>query len=339
MRTRPDNALRFVPRQPKGHVESFFLRANHPTRPLALWLKATLFAPRPDSAVAELWCVWFDGERRRTFAGRETVPFTRARFGTGDPQRIELAGADFDLQPGGRLRGEVTGPGGPCAWDLTLSKPPGPLAEPFSIAPNDKLLDAPFPKSKLLTPFPVLRFDGTVRVFGETLAIDGWHGMQGHNWGESHAWQYAWGQCLFFDGEGSPHCFVEGFSARLRVGGRVTPLISSLVVRRGARSHRFDRLVDLWRQKASIDDLRWRLHITGDDGEAVVEMTADADRMACLGYHNPDGRLSYCLNSKLARVRLRVNPINEPGFECQSEFGGALEFLRNETDDRFAVIA
>ena len=42
-----DNHPRFVPGN--DHVESWFLRANHPTEPLALWLKVTILG-RSDRA-------------------------------------------------------------------------------------------------------------------------------------------------------------------------------------------------------------------------------------------------------------------------------------------------
>ena len=29
-----------------GHYESYFLRANHPDRPLAFWIRYTIFAPK-----------------------------------------------------------------------------------------------------------------------------------------------------------------------------------------------------------------------------------------------------------------------------------------------------
>ena len=49
-----DNLVRWT-RGRAGHVESFFLKANHPSRPLAIWLKFTIFSPKgnPDDAVAE----------------------------------------------------------------------------------------------------------------------------------------------------------------------------------------------------------------------------------------------------------------------------------------------
>lgn len=32
-----------------GHYESFFQRANHPTRPLAFWIRYTIFSPKKAS--------------------------------------------------------------------------------------------------------------------------------------------------------------------------------------------------------------------------------------------------------------------------------------------------
>ena len=76
----------------------------------------------------------------------------------------------------------------------------------------------------------------------------------------------------------------------------------------------------------------------GADGEARLIMRADPEEMACLGYRNPDGALSYCLNSKLAHTVLRVNPANDDGFECVSPHGGALEFLSPTADPRLPEV-
>jgi hypothetical protein len=63
-------------------------------------------------------------------------------------------------------------------------------------------------------------------------------------------------------------------------------------------------------------------------------MQAQPDHMVCLGYDNPGGNRSHCLNSKTARVTLRVDPSNGDGFECVSENGGALEFLQPDEEPR-----
>ncbi|MDZ7578644.1 MAG: hypothetical protein U0904_10805, partial [Candidatus Nanopelagicales bacterium] len=57
-------------------------------------------------------------------------------------------------------------------------------------------------------------------------------------------------------------------------------------------------------------------------------MIANPARMVCLGYDNPNGQRSYCLNSKTSEVTLNVKPANDDEFECRSQFGGALEFLQ-----------
>jgi len=338
----PSNALRFRPDVPRGHVESYFVRANHPTKRLAIWLKATVFAPHDhrgsSGAVAELWCIVFHGEGGRVWAGKRTVPFDEASF-SGEGPQVRLAGAQLDFGPKGRAVGSMEGDGGPCRWDLGWEvEAKSPMARPMLLLPSEKLLDDRVPTFKLVTPRPILRAHGTISVAGETLDVDGWWGMEGHNWARAHAWDYVWGQCVFVDEHDAPVCVAEGFTGRTRVAGIVTPPLSSLVVRRGRKEYRFDRVVALWRNDAVVEDLSWTARLRSKDGEALLRMEADAREMACLGYPNPDGRISYCFNSKLARTHLRVNPVNEEGFEVFSAHGGALEFLHNTPDPRFPKI-
>ena len=54
------NRCRYVRHAPGGHYESYFLRANHPERPLAFWIRYTIFSPkgRAGDAVGELHCIF-----------------------------------------------------------------------------------------------------------------------------------------------------------------------------------------------------------------------------------------------------------------------------------------
>ena len=162
--------------------------------------------------------------------------------------------------------------------------------------------------------------------------------MQGHNWGKQHALEYAWGQVLFTGRQGGVVAMAEAFSGKIKLGPVVTPYLSALVVRHGDKIYRFDRLVDLWRQRVVVDDMHWTATFRGRGGTAMLSMRAKPGQMVCLGYHNPDDQLSYCLNSKIARAELRVNPVNEEGFRCVSANGGALEFLRRTPDPRFSKV-
>ena len=312
----PDNRARY--RGP-GHVESWFVRCNHPTRPLALWLKTTILAPAQGQAVAEAWLVAFDGEAGTHHAWRDTVPLSQASFET------DASTGDFHLGEGG-ARGRV----GPARVDLAFQ---GKMA-PLCIFPTRAFIDGSFPKSKLLTPVPWLAASGTLELPGLRWEIDGWDGMQGHNWGREHAPEYAWGQCVF---PGEPPAMVEGFTGRTRLGGLVSPRLSAMVVRVGEREYRFDRIFDPWRQEATITARRWTLRLRGKDGEARLRMDALDRPIACLGYRNPDGHLSHCFNSKLAEVLLELRLRDGQELRWQSPHGGALEFLRPEPEPGLPV--
>ncbi len=314
-----------------GHVESWFWRANHPSARRALWLKATVLIAADGSRTADAWCTVF--EPGAAFGLRSTVPLDEAAFAA--PLAHRLAGCAFDED---RLSGSLRDQNHEVSWDLSYVPVDGPLGEPLCLFPSVKLLDGPLPRNKSITPCAAAMFEGTLTVDGEAWDIASWPGMRGHNWGPAHAEHYAWGHALFLDADGRPHALVEGVSARLRMAGRLTPWLSGMVIRRGDREYRFDRIVDLWRQRPAVGDLDWTLRIRGADGDALLSMAAEAPEIACLGYGNPDGALRLCLNSKLAEVRLRVNPKVGDGFECHSPHGGALEFLRHEPDPRWPEV-
>lgn len=310
-----------------GHVESYFFRANDPRAPRALWVKATILAPLASPPVAEAWFIWFDATSAdgRTLAKRETVPFSSAHFGQDG---IVVGPLELELGAPIGVRGAIDHQGRRLRLALRAERAVGQASRPLSLYPLSGLESGPFPRSKLLTPEPYLIVSGEIEVDGATHALRDWTGMLGHNWGQEHAAEYAWGQCLFPAERGQPSAMVEGFTGKVKVLGRSTPWISALVVRRGEEELRFDRLIDLWRQQAELSADAWRLALVGPGGEARLEMSARERPLVCLGYQNPDGHLSYCFNTKLAEVRLAVQPRRGPAFELYSSHGGALEFLR-----------
>ena len=76
------NASRYDPASPSAHFESYFQRANHPERPLAFWLRYTIYAPpaQPAAAQGELWAIWFDGERDRVVHEYAAFPMSACSF-------------------------------------------------------------------------------------------------------------------------------------------------------------------------------------------------------------------------------------------------------------------
>jgi hypothetical protein len=333
----PANAVRYA--NAPGHVESWFLRANDPQSKRALWLKLTLFAPFEGAAVAETWFIWFDGEKNVSLAHRSTHPLGDAHIDTTPTGlHASVGGWAYELGPVGAASASITAQGTPIRFTLGWSEEPGAWSQFLSLARHRAMREGPVPRFKLNTPHPALRFSGEVTVGSETFKISDWLGSQGHNWGNEHAVEYAWGQCLFPAADGAPDTFVEAGAGRMKIGGRVTPRIASMVVRRGAREFHFDRVRDLTHHDSNSSRDRWALRIWGPEGEARLRLDAGGRPMVCLGYPNPPGHLSYCFNSKLAEALLEVKPLRGAPFTCKSAHGAALEFLRSEPDPNFTVV-
>ncbi|MBC7174017.1 MAG: hypothetical protein H5U40_16365, partial [Polyangiaceae bacterium] len=113
----PDNAPRFRLDDRRGHVESYFLKANSPGGNRALWIEHTVRIPagKPDEAVAEVWAVAFHrGDRGFPVAVKATSPLGAARF-RGSPFRAEH---DFGVLESGRARGEIRSHNHTIGWTL-----------------------------------------------------------------------------------------------------------------------------------------------------------------------------------------------------------------------------
>ena len=321
------NAPRFT--VPSDHVESWFVRANDPRAARAIWLKATVLVKKDGTALAQAWISVFDGDR--TLAICEDVLLAEAAFdanAAGSTFRVGGLRLHLDADSG-TTSGELVSSRGAVSWDLSFSRHAGPLGRPMSLFPSDRLIDAGFPKNKLLSPFPLAGFTGSLTWNDETWDLGGWFGMQGHNWGTAHSPEYAWGQCVFTDPQsGAPAALVEAASGRIQLGSRQSPLISMMVVRRADEELRFDRILDPWRQEPELEFPLWTLGMRGKQGQAKLAMQGSPDRMVCLAYQNPQRATSYCLNSKTAPVTLVVTPRIGARFELSSPHGGALEFLQ-----------
>ncbi len=83
----------------------------------------------------------------------------------------------------------------------------------------------PLPRTKLLSPLPAARFDGSLRVDGRSITVDDWRGVIGHNWGAQHAERWIWLHGLTDEGEWLDAALGEGQAraAHDPVGGRAEP--------------------------------------------------------------------------------------------------------------------
>ena len=106
VRIRPDNAPRFVAGSGADHYESWFLRANDPGSPRAVWLKATILQPRGGEAIAESWCALFGMGGDTPWAAKATVPRADATF-AGEPLAATIGASTFNFDTSGASAGEL----------------------------------------------------------------------------------------------------------------------------------------------------------------------------------------------------------------------------------------
>ncbi|MCA9720691.1 MAG: hypothetical protein KC468_38870 [Myxococcales bacterium] len=326
---------------PRGHVESFFLKANDPRAPeRALWLKWTVLAPvgRPGDAVAELWAIRFDGASGAHHAAKTTAAASACQLAR-DRLALEVAGAE--LGPG-YARGGAGEGAARITWSLEFDYDD---QRPMFGFPHLWMYEGGFPKGKLYTSCPQTRVTGTIERGGERWRVDGWPGMLGHNWGAAHNPRYHWAQCSLFD-DGADAVF-EGYSGKIRLGPALSPWLTGAVVRHAGRTLRFHALRRLLNRSVRVDarDGRWswsfRARAREPDGAWRLDWRVAAPREDLVGlrYVNPDGSLNHCLNSKIATCELELTRGRERVARLRGTRSCAYEILTQDFDHGVAVLA
>jgi hypothetical protein len=300
-----------------GHYESWFLRANHPVRNVAFWIRYTIFAPlgRPQDAIGELWAIYFDGERRLIRAAKSELPIRDCFFA---PSGLDVRIGDAMLNAG-QLHGSASG--AHCiGWTLRYRDGGTPM-----IFLPERAYEARLPKAKAVCTRPHVVFDGVLEVDGESIAIDGWVGSENHNWGSRHTDTYAWGQVVGFDD--APEAFLECATARLKLGPLWTPAMTIVCLRFGGHDYRLNSGPQLIRAKGAWQGFDWHF----DSAQAGVRihgcMHAAPDDFVSLTYYNPPGGTHTCLNSKLAACELTLERSGERPVTLTTRHRAAFEIL------------
>lgn len=312
----PWNAARYVA-DGAGHYESWFVRANHPERPLAFWIRYTIFAPRgaPDQAEGELWAIAFDGERDRVVVGKREVPIAVCRFSDRN--------LSVDIEDATLRDGVARGSADDIAWDLTYEFGDAPLL----LLPRARY-EGSFPRAKSVVAAPLARFGGELRVAGESIAIDGWLGSQNHNWGSRHTDLYSWGQVAGFDG--APDAFLECITGSVRVGPVRTPWVTLANLRVAGEQHTLVGLLGGARATTRRGYFYWEFDTRRGDTRIAARFEAPRSAFVALNYRNPPGGVKVCLNTKIAKATVTLETAGETRTLVTSN-RAAFEILTDDT--------
>ena len=317
------NASRFRRGETGGFYESYFQRANHPDRPLAFWIRYTVFCPRgrPDDAVGELWAISFDGETGEIVAVKEAFPIEDCAFSaTGLDVRIARATLTDRALDGAAASGSHA-----VQWSLEYTG-----TEPPLLLLPERLYAGGFPKAKALVGTPNARYAGTLTVDGHVIPIDGWRGSQNHNWGVRHTDRYAWGQVAGFDN--APDAFLECATAQVKLGPVWSPRLTFVVLRERGEEIALNGIVRAALATGIVASHTWTLETRSAEAHVSGRIHAPASAFVALRYGNPPGGAKTCLNTKLAAAEITVKRRGRPARTLTTTHRAAFEILADGPD-------
>ena len=299
-----------------GMYESFYLRAVSPDEPVGAWIRYTVEKAPGLAARGSLWVSVFDADAGAPFTHRQssedlTVPADGwievggdSRFGPARAQgHVQLSeAASASRQSGGPAEGRPD----EVRWTLDI-RPDAPELRHFK---QPWLYRAPLPRTKLTSPAPAARFDGTIELPGRTLQLDGWRGMVGHNWGSEHAERWIWLHGIDFREDAN--AWLDVALGRVLVAGRLTPWMASGAICIDGRRSRLGGL-GARGLKVAESPARCSLTLPGEHGltvEAHVDTPPGSSaewRYNDPGADSPSGE-HYVSNCSVASLALNVRP-------------------------------
>ena len=303
----------------KGHYESFYLKACHPSEPLGVWIRYTVHKHSAQEPQGSIWFTLFDGTGDGPQASKVTSPEVSAPADT----YIRIADSTFE---DGRVSGSAKTDQLDAGWDLTFGSDEDAL---FHL-PRDWMYRAPVPRTKLLTPYPGARFDGTVRAGEREVAVQGWRGMVGHNWGSQHAERWIWLHGTGF--EGDEDAWLDAAIGRLKLGLVTTPWIANGTLFLDGQRHRIGGPERARSTRITETPTRCDFLIPG--GELTVSGRVESARENFVGwvYADPDGPQHNTVNCSIAEMTITVSADGGPDRRLHVPAGAAYELGMRETD-------
>jgi hypothetical protein len=296
----------------RGHYESFYLRATHPSEPLGVWIRHTVHKRPGEQPNGSVWFTLWD-------------PQPHAAKVTLDDLSVPAGGwirvGESSFSPG-RAAGSALG----ASWDLSFEVD----APPFRHLPRDWMYTAPVPRTKTESPVPAARFSGTVSVDGRTISLDGWPGMVGHNWGAEHAERWVWLHGIAFDGASTD--WIDAAIGRVKVGPMTTPWIGNGCVHVSGRSYRLGGPRVIRSTSVSESPERCSFVLPGDGIVVRGEVSAPHERLVGWVYADPGGGEHNTVNCSVAGMKLRVERSGAPPLELHTDSNAVYELGMRETD-------
>jgi hypothetical protein len=300
----------------RGHYESFYLRASHPSEPLGVWIRHTVHKRPGQPAHGSVWFTLFDAD------GPTAAKVTHVPAELSVPDGAYIRVGDSEIAPG-----RASGSAAPARWDLTFDVG----APAFRHLAREWMYRAPVPRTKTLSPHPASAFSGTVVVGERRVELDGWRGMVGHNWGSEHAERWIWTNGTGFDGH--PDAYIDAAIGRIKIGPLTTPWIGNGVLFADGELHRLGGPAAIRATVVRETPQGAQIVLPGGDGVKVSgRVGAPAERFVGWVYADPDGPEHNTVNCSIASMTLSVERDGRPPIELHTDHGATFELGMRETD-------
>jgi hypothetical protein len=315
------------------YYESRFVRANHPNRPQALWLRETLLLPTAGESVADVWVMVFDpdGAGNRALKVGHPLAASDYRYEAGaDSWTARIGDTWIDDTS---VRGTVSADGRAATWDLRID----PGAEPSVKLLTERGYRAPFPTAKTMVRHPLATFDGQLELDGARIDVQHWTGSVNHNWGRRHTPAYAFGQVCGFDEV--PDASLEIVTAHAAVGPISLPATTLFVLRHGGGEIAVRSILAARHTRGEYRPFAWSFGGRAGAARLEGEITADPADVIGVTYLDTTGKTKYCYNSALATCRIRMSDSAFGDIELVADRRAMFEILLPEPNESVRLLA
>jgi hypothetical protein len=305
-----------------GHYESFYLKLTQAGGGKGAWIRHTVHKRPKESATCALWFVLFHSQAAGPRA--TTRQFGADQLDAAPDSYIRVADATLT---DGRAIGRVATDVLEAEWDLSFSD----THQPFQHLPRDFLYRAKLPRTKFLSPYPDATFNGHLEVGGERIAVEGWRGMIGHNWGAEHAERWVWIQGSGFDGR-SPEDYFDMAVGRIKIAGRRTPWVGNGMLFLGGKPHRLGGFGHVPSTEVSEEPTAAHFELKGKGIKVSGNVGAPAKDFVAWIYADPVGPEHNTLNCSISDLDLQVELDGRPAETLSVSGAAAYEVGMRDTD-------
>lgn len=280
----------------RGHYENWYLVLSHRGTRAGFWIRYTLTAPLPGrgEAYAEVWFARFEEAcPEGNFGIHQRFPATALR---SDLEPFALAIGESRLEDRG-ARGAIRGAGHEVSWDLRWT----PAARPRLHVPSF-LLRSPLHvigDGRLVSPHFGVPTLGSIAVDGEEYFFHGEPATQQHTWGRKLPYRWAWSHVGEL--EGAPGARFASFSAHLKRGAVVFPMVSFVTFDYDGESLDFHQPWHVPLTRAAFRTGSYRVTAQSATMRVRAELSCRPEDMIFAELVDPDGDAAFCHNSCSSR--------------------------------------